>query len=338
MKKIIIDICHLPHVNFFKNCANMLSSMGHTVHIACLNRGRLPSVVEKEFPNFHILTVGRHRGTKFSIIFEANILRVFALMWLMLRNKYDLGLSVGSFTLGSVMKLSNKPNIQFDDDPERKKGAFLERATATKLFFPPIVEPAGNVSTYNALKEWSYLSPRYFKPNKNELARYGLSPKKYIFVREVSTGTLNYMHQEEDSILSVAERFPHNYAVVLSIENKKKIKQYPKKWLILEEPLEDIHSLLYYSAVVISSGDSMAREGAILGVPSIYCGIREMKANKILMDKGLFFKTSPLELPTVIEKITARENRLEDQEIYRQKLLSEWDDITEFVIKEVEKY
>ena len=46
----------------------------------------------------------------------------------------------------------------------------------------------------------------------------------------------------------------------------------------------------YFSKVVISSGDSMAREGAQLGVPSFYCGVRDMFSNRILIDKGLMFK------------------------------------------------
>ena len=37
--------------------------------------------------------------------------------------------------------------------------------------------------------------------------------------------------------------------------------------------IEDIHSLIYYAAGLVSSGDSMAREAALLGVPSYYLGI-----------------------------------------------------------------
>ena len=61
---------------------------------------------------------------------------------------------------------------------------------------------------------------------------------------------------------------------------KKRRDEYPADWIMLQEPIEDIHSLIYYAAGLVSSGDSMAREAALLGVPSYYLGIRySMPAN-----------------------------------------------------------
>ena len=61
---------------------------------------------------------------------------------------------------------------------------------------------------------------------------------------------------------------------------KKRRDEYPADWILLQEPIEDIHSLIYYAAGLVSSGDSMAREAALLGVPSYYLGIRySMPAN-----------------------------------------------------------
>jgi len=39
----------------------------------------------------------------------------------------------------------------------------------------------------NALKEWAYLSPKYFIPNQEEIIKFKIRPKEYIFIREVST-------------------------------------------------------------------------------------------------------------------------------------------------------
>ena len=50
---------------------------------------------------------------------------------------------------------------------------------------------------------------------------------------------------------------------------------------------------MYYSQIVISSGDSGAyREGAMLGVPSIYAGNRDMPANDI-DPEGYAVETGP---------------------------------------------
>lgn len=336
--KIICDIGHPAHVNFLKNAVRKLSEMGNEIVITCLTRGKLPSIIEKEFSNHHITYIGRHGGTKLSIIFDANVKKFFNLLLFVLHKKVDVGMSVGSFTLGLVLKILGKPNLQFDDDPERKVNVFLEKLTSTELFFPPIINPKGKIKIINALKEWAYLSPKYFVPKNKELVKYNLRPCNYIFVREVATKSLNYKTQLPNIISTFAGKLPNTYKVLLSLEDKTTINKYPSEWILLEEPLNDIHSLMYYSKIVISSGDSMAREGALLGVPSIYCGLRNMRAIKMLTDRGTLFKVKPCEVPDFVTEIISGQIRIEEQILFRKKLLSEWDDVTELIIKKIKKY
>ena len=115
-------------------------------------------------------------------------------------------------------------------------------------------------------------------------------------------------------------------------------KYYPEDWILLKEPVDNIHSLIYYSFLLISSGDSMAREGAQLGVPSVYCGFRDMKANKILVDEGLIFEKEPKEVPALIEKIVNKELKLPSQDFFRMELEKKWDDLTDMIISKVENY
>ena len=336
--KILVDIAHPAHVNFFKKALRILSDQGHEILITGLRRGKLPRILENELGEYPIHYVGKHTGSKFSIIYEANIKKFFNLFFFALKHKPDFGLSVGSFNLGAVLKIFGKPNLQFDDDPERPMNVFLEKITSTRLFFPPITEAQGNVETMKALKEWAYLTPKYFRESTDELSRYSLEPGNYIFVREVSSGSLNYQDQASNIIGSFADKFPKGMPVLLSLEDKHTINQYPKDWILLEEPVEDIHSLIYHSRMLVSSGDSMAREGSMLGVPSIYCGIREMKANKLMEDRKMLFKAMPEEAPALMEGIVNGEVMVQDQDAFRQRLLTEWDDITEFIISQIYKY
>ncbi len=336
--KIVVDIAHPAHVNFFKKALRILSDQGHEILITGLRRGKLPRILENELGEYPITYVGAHRGTKYSIIYEANIKKFFNLFFFVLKHKPDFGLSVGSFNLGAVMKMFGKPNLQFDDDPERPVNVFLEKLTSTRLFFPPITETAGNVETMKALKEWAYLTPKYFQESTSELSKYSLEPGKYIFVREVSSGSLNYQDQESNIVASFSKDFPEGVPVLLSLEDKETIGQYPKDWILLEEPVGDIHSLIYHSRMLVSSGDSMAREAAMLGVPSIYCGIREMKANQLMVDKNMLFKAGPDEAPALMADIVSGKLQVKDQQAFRQELLKEWDDITEFIIDQIFKY
>jgi len=336
--KILADISHPAHINFFKNALGILTAEGHEVFITGLRRGKLPKILEKEMNQYPISYVGAHNGSKYSIIVDANLKKAVNLFNFVRRNSIDIGISVGSFNLGAVLKLFGKPNLQFDDDPERPANVFLEKLTSTALYFPPIVEPKNNVKVMNALKEWAYLTPKYFNLSDDVLNDYPVEPKQYIFVREVSTGSLNYKGQQANLVATIADQFPKNYKVLLSLEDKSTQDQYPEDWILLQEPISDIHSLIYYSKMVISSGDSMAREGAMLGVPSIYCGFREMLANQLLVDRNMLFKTIPDEVPDQMTKIFDGTIPVQEQQSFREKLFHEWDDITQFVVSNVKHY
>jgi len=335
--KIVVDVMHPAHLNFFKNSLLQLSTEGHQIDVIVLNRGKLPEIAKREYNNFSLSFIGKHRGNFFSILLEANILRFFKILKFLKNKKVDIGLSVGSFILGSVLKLLKIPNIQFDDDPERKINVLFEKITSTKLFFPESVLKGTKINNFHGLKEWSYLSPKYFNPKIDVIKDLGLSEKEYIFVREVDTGSLNYTLQEKNIIASVANLFPQNFKYVLSLENKKMLYQYPSDWIILKEPVSDIHSLMYYSLAVISSGDSMAREGAMLGVPSVYCGERVMRANELLQNKKMLYHIRKSDLPDFINKL----NKIEiiaKQSKLREELLNEWDDINNLIVSLVNKY
>ena len=334
---IVIDIAHPAHVNFFKLTAKRLLAEGHNVNVICLDRGKLTKIVEKEFQGFHIEVIGKHKGSKYSVIVDANLKRFFQLIMSLRHLNADIGLGVGSFNFGGVLKLLNRPNIQFDDDPERGLNTILEKLTATRLFFPPIIESYGNISNFKALKEWAYLSPTYFTPDSSVLNEYGLKEKEYIFVREISTGSLNYTNQKANILASISKKFNKEIKVLLSLENKKKLGYYPDNWVLLKEPVKDIHSILYYSKCVISSGDSMAREGSLLGVPSIYCGFREMKANKILENKNILFHLKPSDVVFFVNNVVNDNSFYQNQESFRENLLKEWVDVNEFIFTEVMK-
>jgi len=337
--KVLIDIGHPAHVNFFKNALDQLQRDGWEIKLTVLNRGKLPLIASDVFKDYNVQVINRHRGKKWSIIIEANIFKFFTLLRVCLKFKPDIGLSAGSFVLGAVLKILDKPNLQFDDDPERKANVFLEKITSTKLYFPMFFKRTlGKISRYNALKEWAYLSPNRYNPDINALNHYDLTFREYIFVREVSVGSLNYSNQKSNLIASVSNRFPVNVKVILSLEDKSSINQYPSEWVLLQEPVKDIHALIFYSKLLISSGDSMAREAAVMGVPSIYCGIRKMSANQELINKKMLFHKDIQDVPPLIEDILNKKVKIPEQEHFISQLKNEWIDVADFIVNEVLSY
>ena len=284
---IWIDICHTPQYNFYKQLILRAAGEGHRVLLTVLDRGRTPAIIRKELEGVRgvsIDVIGRHRMNRFSAIVEANFLRLISLWHWARKRPIDLVFSncMAAMVIGRWL---NIPRYSFDDDPQTmdfkpKKWCSLESNYC--LYDDPATAAAGgSVHVLKCLKEWAYLCPEVFKPDTSALEVYGLQPKEYVFVREVTVGTVNYTGQTAGAVLAVKDFIPKNKKVLFSLEEKHRRNEYPSDWILLQEPVRDIHSLIYYSAGLVSSGDSMAREAAMLGVPAYYLGVRHsMPANR----------------------------------------------------------
>lgn len=336
--RILFDIKHPAQLNLFKGLSKELTDEGWDVTICYLQRGKLPKIIQNEYSGFKTIPVGSSAGTKWSIIWDGNIKRTIDFLSLIRRNKYNICVAASSIPLAFACKLLNVPIIQFYDDPERGKISDLNALLSNQLFFPPIVEKDKKKSIFNCLKEWSYLSPKRFKANPNILQKYGLTPYNYIFIREVSNKSFNYYDQDDAIVCSISKDIDPSIPVILSLEDKSIAHKFPSHWTILEEPVGDIHSLIYYSKLVISSGDSMAREGAMLGVPSVYCGIRKMKANDVLINLGLLNHLPQEESIGFINEYINKEFDENVQSNVRNKLAESWDDMVTFMKEQIHNY
>lgn len=336
--KILFDIKHPAQLNLFKGLTHELREENWEVTVCYLERGKLPNIIKREYAGCELVPVGSSNGTRWSILWNGNIKRTLAFLDLIKKYNYNICVAASSIPLALACKIAGIPIIQFYDDPERKQVNQINASLSTQLFFPPIVRKNHKISVFNCLKEWSYLSPQRFRPAEAIPAKHGLKPHDYVFVREVSNKSFNYYNQQNGIIGAFAGHIKENTKVVLSLEDKSLAGRYPKHWTILQEPVEDIHSLIYYSRLVISSGDSMAREGAMLGVPSVYCGIRNMKANDLLMQLGLLEHLPAETSLTFINKTLQKIFDVENQTRVRNKLLYQWDDMTAFMKEQINRY
>jgi predicted glycosyltransferase len=336
--KILFDIKHPAQLNLFKGLSNELREENWEVTICYLKRGKLPNIIKSEYAGFNTIAVGGSNGTRWSILWDGNIKRTLAFLDLIRKENYNICVAASSIPLALAGKIAGIPVIQFYDDPERKQINQINASLSTQLFFPPIVKKNQKVSVFNCLKEWSYLSPARFKPDEKILWYYGLTSHEYIFIREVSNKSFNYYNQQDGIISGFAGKISPHAKVVLSLEDKSYADRYPSHWTILQEPVLDIHSLIYFSKLVVSSGDSMAREGAMLGVPAVYCGSRQMKANELLIKAGILQhlpgNNSLPFINNVIEKDFDREKQLNT----RKQLLEQWDDMTAFMKEQINRY
>jgi predicted glycosyltransferase len=226
--------------------------------------------------------------------------------------------------------------VIFEDDVDPRLGFWLYRHFSTRVVLPSHIPANGiNIFKYSGFKELAYLHPNYFKPQRESLKRYGLENCDFVFIREVSSGSADYRHLVMGQLSRIC---PHlkalGFKIVLSLEEKSLRKQFEKDCIILEEPVEDIFSLLHFATLTISSGDTMARESCLLGTPAIYTGGREMAINKELERKGCFFKVQgDSQVLEAIRKIIENDIKKQTTEAIAHAIQYEWEDTTEVIVR-----
>lgn len=341
-----IDIIHTPQFNFYRPLIGLLEERGIHVYVTVLDRGRLARIVKKELAdlkNVEVYIIGRRRMNKFSVIVEANILRIPRLILWALNKHIDVSLSNG-FHNDIVGKLFRFPCYNFGDDPQAPANKWTTKLSTSCYCLVGIKSDQMFLRKddifFPSLKEWACLSPAYFSPNMAALERYGLTPKSYIILREVSVSSLNYSNQAPNAIYRIIDQIPDGLTVLLSLEEKDKRTMYPSNWILLEEPVNDIHSLIYYSSGLVSSGDSMAREAALLGVPAYYLGIRtSMPSNRAAAKVA---NLSTRETASFEEWTGSLLKPVEDQIAYQERtregICANFSDITAFMLRLVMQY
>lgn len=334
---------HPCDVNFFQGAIRRWRDDGHDVELLVLDRGVVPRLVRHEYPDVPARRVGTHANGRWGLYLQSGLLREVQLLAALRGRRLDAVVGFPGFQTAMVAKVLGIKSLGAYDDPEHKPNMRLARLFCDRLILPECLGIRGrNIVLCRALKEWAYLSPRAFAPNPEVLKRYGLVEREYYLIREVAPRSLNYRPEpagtEASSLVETGasrvealyRRGMNSTQVLLSLEDKSRSSSF-SDWEVLQEPVEDLHSLMYYARAVASNGDSMAREAAQLGVPSVYLGDRFMKANDCLVDLGIL-----QHLPDVTAAFeflsndpAATEHTEAQQAAVRERLTALWDDPTD---------
>jgi predicted glycosyltransferase len=332
--KIIFDLHHPADINFFKNSIHLLLNKGINIELTVRTRGRLIKILQKELPDIPYMVIGKHHSG-ISMKLFGGFKRELELLFYLKKINYDVGIAFGP-EICFVSKILGKPSIVFGDDYEYKLSFYLSKFAATCFSVPDCIPATGgNLYKFKGLKELAYLHPKYFKPNKKILDQYGLKSNEYVFLREIANTSLNY--RNISSWLHTISEYLRkmNFQVLISLEDKSLINKF-KDCIVLEEPIEDIYSLLCFAALTISSGDTMARESCLVGTPTIYTGGRDMYVNNELIRKKCMFKIdNPLNVIPMIKYIVENDLKNKVIETINYNIKYEWEDVTEIIVDNI---
>lgn len=332
--KLIIDIYHPADINFYKNAINKLSKKNVEVELIVRPRGKLVPILQKELPNLPLKIIGTyHNSTKVKIL--GYIKRELELINYLSRIDFDVTTAFGS-QICRPSRILGKPSVAFYDDFEYKSNFYLCKYSSTRYVIPDYIPSFGrNIVKYKGLKELAYLHPKYFKPAKKILDDYNLKSNEYVFIREIANTSLNYRTASSRLHEIIPFLREMGFDVVVSLEDLS-IKEKFKDCIILNEPVDDIYSLLNFASLTVSSGDTMARESCLVGTPTIYTGSRDMSVNKELIEKECMYKVDNIMdiIPTV-KKIVDNDYKGKNRDIIDYNIKHEWDDVTEVIVKNI---
>ena len=235
--------------------------------------------------------MGQHRSSNLGKFFEF-INSLIRLFFYFANNRPKVAASVGGQELCIISYIFNIPCISFNDDPGHGIVFKLTSKTATELVLPEVINhKSDKLVAYSSYKELAHLDSSLFTPNEEVLSNYGLEKYSYIIFREQDSVSMVYRNTSVGDFKNVITQLDSSkLKFVFSLENKTNIDFYKKRGIVLEEPVRDFHSLVAFARLVVTTGDTLARESCLLGTPAIYSGGRDMPVNRELINLGFIRK------------------------------------------------
>lgn len=339
--RILIDIGHPAHVHYFRNFIRILENKGHKIAITTRDKEITLYLLDKY--DFKYTCTGKNLPTKLGKAYSIvrNDLAIYKVAQTF---KPDIIVSFFSPFAAHVGKAIKKPVIGFSDTEHAKINIIL-----SKLFTDAIVVPScywGSISAnkevrFNGYFELAYLHPSRFTPDPSIQNLLGVQvDQKYAILRFVSWSAA---HDAGHHGLELAAKrkivCELSKYVKVFISSEGEIPDDLKSYRI-KIPPEKMHAALAYASLYIGEGATMASECAMLGTPAIYvnslvvgyCTEQEEKYGLIYG-----FRNSHGVLEKAMELINLPGLKEEWQK-RRQKMLSEKNDVTAFMVWFIENY
>lgn len=322
---VLIDIVHASNIFFYKNTIERLQKFC-TVIITVRQRNELADFTCKTL-NIPIIVVGTHRKNFFSKIF--GFTRIISLANIIKAKKIDMVTGFSNYYVSIAAKIVNVPSLLFTDNFEYSFEFWACRKFSDRLVVPECLKTdMQDIFTFKGYKELAYL---YNFINNSEITSlYGVLPRKYVVLRLVAPISLDCTDDINSSLIDHLVSFLEKNSIRLlaSVEQSANYPDSLKRYGTMIGITPQLHSLMYSSACVISSGDTVAREAVFLGVKSIYIGNRVMRINQELIDRKLMYHPPKEQFFNCLESVLQIESTSSTEK-------TDWEDTTEVVVQHI---
>jgi predicted glycosyltransferase len=188
--------------------------------------------------------------------------------------EHNIGLAIGSSGIAvHAAKLAGVHSILFDDDDQSVQPltAKLISPFAGLIVSPDCLayECLPKALYYPGYQELAYLHPQRFFPDPMVLERNNLDKSELYFVLRFNAFKAH--HDVREGGMSVSQK----RALIKMLEREGRVfitteSKLAPEFERFKLPIKphEMHSFLYYSAMLISDSQTMTSEAAVLGVPS----------------------------------------------------------------------
>ena len=279
--RILVDIGHPGHVNFYKHVIWQLQESGHEVFVSARDKDVTLSLLDHyKIPYRTLSSIG---SGSWGLVKEF-LWREWGLSRLIREINPDIVTAIGGLFIAPVCKLLGKPSIVFTDSEPVPLDQVLTYPLATAICTPDCFakDLGKNHIRYRGYHELAYLHPQYFKPDPTVLDELGVLPDEpYIVLRFVAWKATHDVGQ-------------HGFTLEWKKEIVENLSQYGRVFITSEEPLHQslekyriviaphrIHHVLHYAHLFIGDGATMATEAGLLGTPAV-------RSSSLALDMGNF--------------------------------------------------
>ncbi|MCW4019940.1 MAG: DUF354 domain-containing protein [Candidatus Bathyarchaeota archaeon] len=349
-----MDILTPKQCMFFARVSERLEERGHQVFRTTRRYREVLQLLRLKGVDAKI--VGEHGGKQLGAKLKASAQRIVELASILEEVKPDAAVSFSSPEMARTAYGLKVPHICINNSPHAEAVARLTVPLSERLLTPKMIPkrawarygiPSEKIVQYNALDPWVWLKD--FKPDRRILQELGLDGSKPILTFRTEETFAAYLlgkTKKETSIIPVIEKILEELrglqvvAVPRYESQIEALREAFKNRIVTCSSTIDGPSLLYYTSVFIGGGGTMTTEAALLGVPTFSCYPDEpfLILRYLLAKRLATLETDPQKL---VKNVSAtllnldREKRKQSRRV--QRVIKNFEDPTETIIKEVEK-
>ena len=352
--KIAIDILTPKQCMFFSKLSEKLESRGHKVLRTTRKYREVNQLLTLKGMDAKV--VGEHGGGNLADKLKVSAQRIFELTTIMNEFKPDVAISFSSPEMARTAYGLGIPHACINDSPHAEAVARLTVPLSTKLLTPKIIPKKAwtkygispdKIVQYNALDPWVWLKD--FKPDHRIIGQLRLDQSKPIVTFRTEETFASYLlgrSPAESTIIPLIKQILKKRSDIQVVavpryeEQKKTFLEVFGDTITICESVVDGSSLLSYSSLFVGGGGTMTTESALLGVPTFSCYPSEpfLMLKYLVKNKLVSLERNPVKL---LKKILLTLNNLETvrktQSERIQRLVKDFEDPIEVIVKEVEK-